>query len=277
MTKNIILIIIVAVTFFSCTEKIEIELDSTYERISIDGHITSDTTTHWVRLTKSKDFYAENESPAISNAVVTLSNGSQDVQLSENPEKPGYYETLPDFYGIPGTTYILDVELPEEIAEKTNYSSFCELRAASPIDSIQVVYNEDWEIYEVNIFAWEPPTTDFYKFLVYKNDVLVTDTINEVFISDDRFFNGNYTYGIMVGVLDPERPDENPEPGDKITLVLANISKEYFNFIVELQDQTSQYRNPLFSGPPANVTTNIDGGTGFFAAYGKSYSSIIIE
>jgi hypothetical protein len=275
--KNIFLILILSITFFSCTDKIEIELDSTYERLVVEGHITTDTMAHWVRLIKSKDFYEANESPAISNAIVTLYDGSQLIGLTENIEKPGYYETAPDFFGINGKTYKLNIALPEEVAGKKVYSSACELHQASPIDSIRVEYNEDWEIYEVQIFAWEPPTTDFYKFLILKNGKMVTDTITEVFISDDRFFNGNYTYGIMAGILDPDRPDEAPLPGDTITLVLANISEDYYNFILQLQDQTFQYRNPLFSGPPANVLTNIEGGTGFFAAYGTSYSSVIIE
>lgn len=270
-------ILLLFIAFTSCTERIEIELDSTYERLVVEGHITSDTTTHWVRLTRSKDYYSSTPPPTISGAEVILDDGMTSLQLTENSGKPGYYETPEDFYGIPGREYTLDITLPEEVGGNSTYSARCELRPVGEIDSIQVVYNEDWEAYEVRIFAWEPPTEDWYIFQVMKNGVLLTDTINEFWTSDDRFFNGNYTNGVMVGFIDANNPDEKPEPGDIITLKMSGITKDYYNFIIQLQDQTFQYRNPLFSGPPANVITNIPDASGFFAAYSISYCSRVFE
>lgn len=276
MKKLIILFSIVAV-ISSCTEKIELELDSTYERLVVEGHITTDTGTHWVRLTHSKDYYSSQPSSQISYAEVNLTDGNQTIELLENPNNPGYYETPTNFYGEANKTYNIDVKLPEEIGGKKFYNSSCDLRPVGEIDSIQVVYNEDWEGYEVNIYAWEPPSVDFYIFQVLKNNIMLTDTIDEWWTSDDRFFNGNYTNGIMVGFLDANNPEEKPEPGDIITLKMSGITEDYYNFIIQLQDQTSEYRNPLFSGPPANVLTNIEGATGFFAAYSSTYSSTIFD
>lgn len=273
--KKLFVIFSIVALFTSCTEKIELELDSTYERLVVEGHITTDTTSHWVRLTHSKDYYSSNPSTTISYAKVELTDGNQTMELLENPNNPGYYETPADFYGEANKTYSIDVKLPEEIGGTNYYNSSCDLRPVGEIDSIQVVYNEDWEGYEVNIYAWEPPSVDFYIFQVLKNNVMVTDTIDEWWISDDRFFNGNYTNGIMVGFLDANNPEQKPEPGDVITLKMSGITEDYYNFILQLQDQTSEYRNPLFSGPPANVITNIEGATGFFAAYSSTYSSII--
>ena len=178
---------------------------------------------------------------------------------------------------MPGTEYALQIKLEEAIGGFDSYAARCALKPVGEIDSIQVVYNEDWEIFEVRIFAWEPPTKDWYIFQVLRNGVLINDTIDEFWTTDDRFYNGNYTNGIMVAILDPEDPTQKPEPGDTITLQMSGITEEYYNFIVQLQDQTFQYRNPLFSGPPANVTTNIPEATGFFAAYSKTYSSTIYE
>lgn len=273
--KNTVLISAILLFLSACTERIEIELDSAYERLVVEGHITTDTTTHWVRLTKSKDYYSSDPVPTISNASVRLQDGNGDIQLTENPHNPGYYETPADFYGVPGTTYSLQINLPEAIGPSASYTAQCELKPVGEIDSIQVVFNEDWEGYEVLIYAWEPPTMDWYIFQVLKNGILLSDTINEWWTSDDRFFNGNYTNGIMVGFLDAASPEQKPVEGDTITLQMSGITKDYYNFIIQLQDQTFQYRNPLFSGPPANVTTNIEGASGFFAAYSKTYASTI--
>lgn len=275
--EKIIVLALIIAGMASCTERIDIELDSTYQRLVVEGHITTDTMVHWVRLTRSKDYYSSNPVTTVSDANITLSDGFETIVLQENKQSPGYYETPADFYGVPGRTYSVEINLQEEVGEYKNYSATCELRPVAVIDSIQAVYNEDWEVYEIKIYAWEPPSTDFYTFQILKNGVLMTDTIDEFFISDDRFFNGNYTNGIAVGYLDPSNPQEKLEPGDTVTLKMSGITKEYYNFIYELQDVTFEYRNPLFSGPPANVSTNIPNASGFFAAYSTTYSSTIYK
>jgi len=262
--KKIIILAFLTISLASCTEQIEIELDSTYTRLVVEGHITTDTTTHWVRLTRSKDYYSSNSVAAASNANVTLDDGFETITLHENKQLPGYYETPENYYGVPGRIYSLDINLEEEVGKIKDYSANCELRPVAEIDSIQVIYNEDWEAYEIKIYTWEPPTTDFYTFQVLKNGVMMTDTIDEFFISDDRFYNGNYTNGIVVGFLDANNPEEKLESGDKVTLKMSGITEEYYNFIYELQDVTFEYRNPLFSGPPANVSTNIPDASGLF-------------
>ncbi len=43
MNKNILIILAIAFIAASCTEKINLKLDSTYTRLVVDGHIKSDT------------------------------------------------------------------------------------------------------------------------------------------------------------------------------------------------------------------------------------------
>ncbi|GAB4314518.1 MAG: hypothetical protein Kow00127_05740 [Bacteroidales bacterium] len=264
------------VTLFSCTERIDIELDSTYERLVVEAYLSTDTMAHPVRLSKSADYLDTEKPPAVTGAVVQISDSDSAVILTENPDKPGMYITPENYAGVPGKTYKLIIDLPEKIGGYDHYEAESTIRPVASIDSIRVVYEPDWELYQVQIFAWEPPTTDFYKFDILKNGELLTDTINKAFVSDDRFFNGNYTYGITVGVLDPNNERENPEPGDTITLSMSSITEDYYNFLIELQDQTFQFRNPLFSGPPANIRTNIPNAHGYFSAFSLSKSSYIM-
>ncbi|MBC8488589.1 MAG: DUF4249 domain-containing protein [Bacteroidetes bacterium] len=278
MTKNLLILLLSTMLMAGCTERIDIDLGTTYTRLAVEGHITTDTTTHWVRLSKSTDYYSNTPPPPVSNAVVTVNDGFETFTLNENDTLPGYYETLPDYYGIPGRTYSLEIELQEEIHGYKSYSASCELKPVAPIDSIKVEYIEKWEAWDVKIYAWEPPSVDFYTFNIIKNGVLITDTIDEIGISDDRFFNSNYTNGATVYYLMEENPDEVVNPGDTITLIMGGVTKEYYNFIVELMDETFEYRNPLFSGPPANVSTNIsNGAVGFFTAYSNTYSSTVYQ
>jgi hypothetical protein len=122
----------------------------------------------------------------------------------------------------------------------------------------------------------EPPTVEFYRFLVTKNSKMLTDTLNEWAITDDRFFNGNYTNGLPVGYLDQGEADQVVTEGDIIGAEINSIEKNYFNFIMEAQTELFG-SNPLFSGPPANITGNINnGGVGYFAAYSITRSSAIV-
>ncbi|MEZ5196667.1 MAG: hypothetical protein R2764_09775 [Bacteroidales bacterium] len=83
----------------------------------------------------------------------------------------------------------------------------------APIDSINIEFIPEWEVWELQIFAWDPIDVNFYLFDVYKNGVHLTDTLNEVGISDDRYFNGNFTYGAGVYYFVKDNPDEEPLSG----------------------------------------------------------------
>jgi len=274
MFRNLCFIII-SLSIIGCTEYIDIPLDSTFDRLVVEGYVNTDTTTHWVSLTRSSDYYSGQKPTPVSQATVRINNGDFTIALTENPDIAGRYETNPDYYGEVGRTYQLDIELQEEIGGYKNFTAKSEIRPIGTIDSIQVYYNESWDVFEIRIYAWEPPTVDFYMFEVMKNDVLMTDTLNKKWISDDRYFNGNYTYGVMVGILDNEKSWEAVKPGDKVTLRMSCITEDYYRFVLELQDQTFQFRNPLFSGPPANVRTNIPHAHGYFTTYSTVYASTI--
>jgi hypothetical protein len=275
--KKFLWVSIITIFAVGCTEDIDIPLDTTFDRLVVEGYLNTDTAAHQVRLTKSSDYYSGTKPTPVTQAMVRLNNGEEEIVLDENPVIAGLYETDSGYFGEIGRTYQLDIELQEEIGGFKNFSATSEIKPIGTIDSIQVVYNETWDVFEVRIFAWEPPTTDFYMFEVLKNNVLMTDTLNKKWISDDRFFNGNYTYGVMVGILNNENPWEVVKPGDTVTLKMSSITEDYYRFVFELQDQTFQFRNPLFSGPPANVRTNIPNAHGFFATYSSVYSSTIYQ
>ena len=276
--KNIYSISVLLLILFlsSCTEKIEINLDATYQRFIVDGTLTTDTMKHVVRLSNSIDYYNNVQPPPVSNAIVTLNDGLGIITLEENKEKPGQYETGENYFGVVGRTYTLEIEIPEAINGYKTFSAISELKPVNPIDSIRVAYNSKWEVWELQIFAWDPPSEDFYTFEVYKNKIEITDTVTKRGITDDRFFNGSFTFGVPVYYFNAAYEPEFVYPGDTITLRMGGITKEYYNFLIELMDQTFEYRNPLFSGPPANIRSNISNeGLGFFTAYSTSYSTTI--
>jgi len=263
----------------SCTEHMDLKLDSTFTRLVVEGAITTDTGRHQVRLSKTTDFYYSGRPPAVSGATVKISDGVQVIELHENPEGSGIYETVTDFWGEVGRTYTLMIELEEEIGGYSVYTASCLIRPTVQPDSIQVVFQPAWGdgFWEVKLYAHDPPTNDFYKLLIYINDRLVNDSLHKVFALDDRLFNGNYTNGIGVAFLNAQREDNRLVAGDVVTLMTANLTEEYTRFIWTARSE-SGFNTPLFSGPPANVRGNVSNGAiGFFAAYQPRYTSRVYD
>ena len=112
----------------------------------------------------------------------------------------------------------------------------------------------------------------------YKNGVLLTDSTYECTnFADNTGFEGKYYDGFSVYFLDYNKLDERVVKGDVITLEMEGITGEYKDFLVGFITEY-QPKIPLFSGPSANVSTNIipsDMAVGFFNAYSCSRSSAV--
>lgn len=274
--KYILLFCLLSIIAVSCTERIEIDLDESYTRLVVDGAITTDTMSHKVKLSTTSSYYYNQPAPAVTGALVTISDGSQVFELKE--DTPGVYLTEKSVFGVPGKTYTLSIKLAAAIGGYDSYTATSTLNSVAELDSISLLFHPEWSengIWEVKCFVQEPPTVDFYRFLLFKDQVLLTDTLDEWLITDDLFFNGNYTNGLPIAYLDQGNPDEGLQPGDIITTEVNNIGNEYYNFLVEAQTELFG-SNPLFSGPPANIKGNINnGGFGFFTAYSVTRSQAV--
>jgi hypothetical protein len=265
--------ILVAVAFSSCTEEMDINLDSTYTRLVVDGLITTDTTSHYVRLAKSASYFYNQPLEAVSNARVTLSDGTNSIELTESTTKPGYYYTPADYYGVAGKTYsitIAEVDIDDDKVTET-YSASSYLHPLAKADSIaleQSKFSDD--IYEVMFYGQDPAEThDYYLFKVRRNGVMVTDTLTEASYTDDEMFNGKYVNNVSVGMLNTNKTDEDFQVGDTITLEFSDISHKYFIYLNELFSEANG--SSPFGGQSANISTNIEGSNnkaiGFFTAY----------
>lgn len=274
--KFIVLVLVMSVAFFSCTERIEIELDDSYTMLVVDGAITTDTMAHTVMLSTSSSYYYNQPAPRVTGAQVSITDGTQTFNLKE--DSAGVYRTDPTVFGVGGQTYTLNIKLADPIGGNTDYTAASTLYPISPLDSVNLLFHPDWSdygIWEVKCYVQEPPTIDFYRFLILKNHVMLSDTLNEWFITDDKFINGSYTNGATVAYLQQSSTQEGLIQGDTITVEVNSIGKDYFNFLSEAQAEL-RGSNPLFSGPPANVKGNINNGAiGFFSAYSATRSFAI--
>lgn len=271
--RKLIYISLIAATLSSCTEKMDIELEEGYDRLVVEGTITNEVKAHTVELSKTTGFFNPDRAERISGAIVTLDDGINTDTLREYPGQKGVYATADSYRGVPGREYVLNISLSQPVSGETEYEASSLMPPERYLDSVNVAYKQRWDSWEVQAYATDPTTMDFYRFDIIKNGELITDTINEPFVTDDILFNGQFTNGIAVGYLQVENPQEIVEIGDTITLRLSSITEAYYTFLLDVIDE-SGYNSPLFDGPPANIRGNINNGAiGFFAATAVDYST----
>jgi hypothetical protein len=280
IVKSLSALALIILTVFSCTERIDVELEKyTDAGIVVEGAISTDTMAHKVILTKTAEYFHNSPSDPVTGAVVTISTDSQVYTLTETPASSGIYLTDPDVYGEAGKTYYLKIELEEALGGSKIYEATDHIFPINPLDSIALRFYEDWGekgFWEVKCYTLDPPTEDFYLFQTLINGKMITDSINLVFVVDDLLYNGNYTNGIGVNFLDQAIDFEVLNIGDTVKLRASRVTKFYAEYIWKVQEEIS-YQTPLFSGPPANVHGNIsNGGFGFFAAYASTYASVVV-
>jgi len=280
-TRNIFLIIsfISLLWLSSCTEKIDVNLDESYTRLIVEGNLTTDTMAHVFMLSKTTDYFANEAAPKVTGANITISdeNGNS-IQLEET--EAGIYKTPTDYFGIPNMTYDLRIDLQEEVGGYSTYEGSSYLPGVAPIDSIGMELNKQFGedgFWIVKLYATDPGGVEnFYQFNIYKNGILMTDTLDKVSFVDDRLFDGNFTYGIGVSYFNNSLDNQKFQIGDTVVMQMGGITKEQYTYMANVESATG-YQNPLFGGPPANPIGNIDHGAfGYFAAYSTTYSKIIL-
>jgi len=273
----------------SCTERIDIKTDDAPSRLVIYGYITSDTMQHSIRITRSAGYFTTNSPEGVSHATVTITDSDGKlIPLAENDSISGLYQTAPDVYGEESKTYTLDVQLDfNGDGHREHFRASAYLQTIHHIDSIGLEPSEFMpNSVEVRLFAKNTNENEnhFFTIFVAINDSVVNPNINRFFVIDNAMFRGMpYIRNVPCYFLnqDPSREYRNEilHVGDKVTLNMNAISKEYATFISNVQSEIRP-TIPIFGGPPANVPTNIrciepKEGTpvsGFFTAFPSRYA-----
>jgi hypothetical protein len=268
-------IVFLCFMIISCTERIDIELDESSVRLIVEGSVSTDTMAHKITLTKTTSYFYDQKPPSVTGASVSIKAGERNIQLFE--EEPGVYYTDSSFYGLEGVTYTLSINLASPVGGHTEYSASSYMNYAVSLDSADAIFHPEWSdsgYYEVQCYFKDPPAADYYRFMIYRNGKILSDTLDKWFVTDDRFFNGSYISGSAVAFLDQGSENEKLSAGDEVTVELNCLGQDYAGFLWDAQSEL-RGSNPLFSGPPANVKGNISNGAiGFFAAYTTSRARI---
>jgi len=275
--KKILYFIISIFFLVSCVEDITLPLKNSTKMLVVEGGITTDTMSHKIMLSLSNDFYDTAKPVAVSAAIITLSDGENNYTLTET-DTAGTYRT-PVFAAKIGKTYRLDIHC----SEGDFWSEASIAYQINPIDSMLIKDNPRRDGYlSLCIFLKDQAEIqNFYMGKVAVNDTLRNDTINRYFYTDDMLFNGRYiddNFPVYSFKKEPkgERDDYRVlRPNSKVTVLAYGISKDYYNFLIEVNSTSST--NP-FMGPPAPPRSNIfpaGKACGFFYVMSATKQSMI--
>lgn len=296
--RTIKIIALIAFTVFigSCKEKMDIELTGTYTRLIVNGKITTTDTIQSVKLTKSADYFNNKPVEPVSDALVTISDGENTYSLFEKVNKSGMYETTQPLKGIPGKTYTLNIKNANVGNGVTEYWASSYLPNVCKIDSIYLMpitksdFSPPGSQFALKAYITDPGATqDNYLFHLNINGKNLTDTINKLSFTSDEYSNGKHTWTLpffirydymgagSAGDYSSINVIDSLKKGDIIILEMDGITKDYLSFLSQMLIQ-GQGSSP-FSGPPANVSTNVypkENAVGFFAAYSIEKCSIVL-
>lgn len=251
--------------FSSCTEVIDIQINSTYPQIITEGSVGLGEFAK-VTLTKSIDLDDNNKFPGIENAVITITerNGESEV-LTET--KPGIYQSM-SLKGKAGKTYTLNIvsgdkEISSEsiIPPKVAIDSFSVVNSiypggGPPIGPMPAYF------YEIIVGFNDPADkANFYRILIFVNGL--AKSRNRVF--SDKFNNGNKILNTLILY------DESIKKGDIITIEMQCIDKNVYNYF-------SSITNTRSGSTPANPNTNLFGAIlGYFSAHTVERKEFVVK
>jgi hypothetical protein len=278
----ILICILLVAAFFSCTAPVDINTRDSEPVIVIYGCLTDEDKYQHIRITGSSPYFDDKENTVVSDASVQITDSEGNTYPLEYGNK-GYYISPVKFSARPGVTYhlMVDVDFDKDGINEV-YEAVTTIPPMLATDSaaIRPIDIMGYRHFALNIYAQDPPETDnYYLFKFFINDSISNDKVSKFIITDNEFFKGQYMKGVTIyyfeDAMDENVVEKNEDeddtymvfPGDRIRLQTLNIEKGYYKFI-EQSISEMHGENPMFGGPPSNITTNIsNGAVGFFTGY----------
>lgn len=262
---------------FSCSSDMEEEINWNIDRspdmIVVESIITNELKQHCVQLTLSGDYYDSRQARPVTNAQVTVSEGENSFTFTESESQPGFYFSDEPFAAEPLKTYMLNINLDQQINGLTSYIAESTMPNGIEIDSARFSLYEmpefemedddeeekDTTILEVYFFGQEPVEKgNYYLIKTFRNDIPLEETAKEYHIYSDETWNGEYAVSKIFVT--------NLVPDDMLTFRIYSIERGFYKFLEGILNSESTGGMGSVTGPPANAVGNIDKGLGYFGA-----------
>ena len=274
MRKHLIVILI---SLVACDVPVTLDEAQLAPVIVIEGQLTDIPALNYVKLTTTTSFYHKGPIPAVTDAIVSISEeGGSVYSFVHNPggseDSIGYYKSVPSFAGKDGLAYTLHVT-----ANGQEYTASDTMVAVNTIDSLTYQVNQlqkqhqpdSGQIYELLLYAKEPQDIrNYYLFRFYRNDSAVRAYENDIYIAEDAALGPT-----IAGLPSPVYYAQY----DTASAHILNVSRYSFIYYLDLQMALNN-DGGLFGPPPANPTTNLSNDAlGYFLVAAVAADTVVIE
>ena len=242
--KKYILIFLILISFNSCEDVIDLNLNTSDPRLVIDASINwiKGTTGNeqQIKLTLTAPYFEETVPPANgAQIIITDSYGNIFDFLEEN--NSGIYVNN-NFIPEINKTYTLQI-----IYKNETYTATETLKSVAPIDYVEQKLNGGFSGEETELKAYytDPENEENYYFFEFKSDIVAIPSLE---IYKDEFTNGNQIFGFYT--------EEDLESGDQVTIRNYGVSKRFYEFMFILLQQNSEDGGGPFETQPATLRGN---------------------
>jgi hypothetical protein len=255
-------------SFFGCVEQIDLsEINGTTSgRIVVEGTITNEMKSHFVKLTRTNVAIPDAPAEPVSGAVVSISDGLITYFLQEIDTLPGIYSSDETVQGEVGKTYTLSIQSDGEI-----YSGSSTMQPVTPFTSETEIFRApnriqnpipgNFDIYEVQFPKVRYGAIKPSKVLYYALEP-VSNTLRGAFHYE---FPGVDPQGFLLNFAGQNKTIF-VEDGTEITQFKYSLTEEHYVFMRAVFAQTD-FKGGLFDRISTNVPTNMNNGAlGFFGA-----------
>ncbi len=246
----------------SCTKVIDISLNNAATKLVIQGNITSVPGITTVTITKTINYSQNNIFPAVSGAVVKITDSNNGDIFILNETFAGTYQNA-DLLGTTNHTYLLNVSVNGD-----TYSAASTMPAQVPFDSITFQHNTAFGRNLINPmpnFKDPENINNYYQFVESINGKV----INKIFVFDDRLSDGKYIARQLFN------DSAYIMPGDNVELEMECLDKNVYEYFKQLSGLDPTNGQPT---SPANPISNIAGGClGYFSTHTSQKRNAIVK
>lgn len=248
---NLIIVLFTAVFFNSCTDVVDIPLNTDKSRLVIDASINWQKGTtgnnQVIKLSTTTDFYT-NAIPMVSGATVYIKNSSNGIFNFIETPNTGIY-LCGNFVPVMNETYNLTV-----INKGQTYTATETLKSVASITSVtqEVQAGLGKDLLKIKTLFDNPNYTDNYYLYKYK---FTKKLKPEYSVDDDLFFQGSTFFSMVL--------EGDAKAGEQVEITHFGISKSDFNYMTILLNVSGSSGGGPFQTPPATVKGNIKNQTNF--------------
>jgi hypothetical protein len=168
----------------SCSiDPVTIDLDNIGPKLIVEGAVTNQPGPYTIQVSEKADYLdLEEEIPLVSGASVRISDNEGNSESLVELE-PGIYRSIV-FQGYPGRTYTLNIT-----ADGEEYTASSKMPNSVALDSV-IFERRSYFTSEYSMkfyFTDHEGIEDYYRFLIYRNGILITD---DYYLYSDEFSDG---------------------------------------------------------------------------------------